>query len=216
MNKYFQIVDKISKDPMYLDRMHTENTNKIVSSIICSLYENKNFDYQNIEEKVKRINNYILSTVKERAQYGEYEYGDDLEFDEDEMIYRTAYAAFVKREAMSVGVAEAISILLEVENIENKTILYTLDNKILNYAVVVKNNNNKYFVIAPLLEQSCNRNMWDYNEILNKATYILPNNSFFENKVFPNGYGINAKELLNKENIKFVNGKDNICKLFEV
>ncbi len=171
-----------------------------------------------VYDHITAVNNYVKSQVKIRHSYFEKFMGETDEFDKSELIYRTAYAALVKNEAMCAGFVEALRVLLSQYNIPTYTFLSKLPgaNKQLLHYVCVAEHDDEYLVLDPEREANCERKGYDFKDYLNEMTYIVPDMVFAENKILENGVGEKAIDFLNRDTTVASKGVNNVKELVKV
>ena len=182
----------------------------------------KELDLENGSEasKIERVNRYMIENVMVRKEYFEAFMENIPEIPKDELVYRTAYAALVKGEAMCAGFTEASRILLEIGGLETKTLLSKLPGKnkqLLHYVTAIKydrGSGRDYYIMDPERERSCTKKGFDFRRYLMEMTYIKPDENFYKNKVGKNGVGQRASEYLEQYNPPHVLSKNQVDKLF--
>lgn len=169
--------------------------------------------------KIKIINNYVKQNVKLRAPYFEAFNEETDKFNENELVYRTAYGALVKGEAMCAGYAEATRILLSQFGVKSHTLLAKLpgrDKRLLHYVVLAEydeDGEKKYEVLDPERQRKCESRGWDFESYRNNMVYMNPLPEFTNDVVGENGVGIFASEYVEKTKTKQIEGVDNIQEL---
>ena len=173
------------------------------------------------DDVIIEVNNYLKQNVKIRNEYFIAQREVISEFPEDELQYRTAYAALCKGEAMCAGYAEASRVLLECCDFNTHTLLSKLPGKgkvLLHYVTAVEydiGSGRKYFVFDPERESSCDRKGYDFRQYLLNMTYIKPEEYFYKNKVGKTGLGPNADYYIANFNPARVKGKNEVGKLLD-
>lgn len=191
---------------------------------VCNKVEEivKELDLENGSDasKIDRVNQYLIKNVQVRKQYFEAFLENIPEIPEDELIYRTGYAALVRGEAMCAGFTEAARMLLEVSGLKTKTLLSKLPGKnkhLLHYVTAIKydrGSGRDYYIMDPERERSCTEKGFDFRRYLMEMTYIKPDENFYANKVGKNGVGQRASEYLEMHNPQHVLSKNEVDKLF--
>lgn len=170
--------------------------------------------------KIERVNKYLIDNVNVRGQYFEAFREIVPEIPQSELIYRTAYAALVKKEAMCAGFTEAARMLLEISGLETRTLLSKLPGKnkrLLHYVTAIKydrGSGRDYYIMDPERERSCNEKGYDFRRYLLEMLYIQPEEYFYEHKVGKSGVGPTADEYLSMGLAKCALGKNNVDLLF--
>jgi len=182
----------------------------------------KELDLSNGDDasKITRVNQYLIKNVKVRKEYFEAFLENIPEIPQDELIYRTAYAALIRKEAMCAGFTEAARILLEIAGLKTKTLLSKLPGKnkhLLHYVTAIKydrGSGRDYYIMDPERERSCTEKGFDFRRYLMEMTYIKPDENFYANKIGKNGVGIRAGDYLEKFKPQHVLSKNEVDKLF--
>ena len=143
----------------------------------------------------------IVESMKEIEFANEYydcAVGLEDSFDEDLLIYRTAYAALCMKKAVSQGYAEAIELILRQNGIRCCILLSAIkhDNfDAIVHTIIAVPFENKYVIMDPMRKYAC----WDemeYDKVKEKAEY------FFEfkghEKIGNDGAGMRLSELYGK------------------
>ena len=147
-------------------------------------------------EKAHRVNEYIMANVDIRTEYF-YAFNTlGNPFDETEVYYRTAYAAFHSGQAMCAGFAEAVRVLLETAGVKTYTLLSKLPSKtkqLLHYVVCaeikLENGKTAYLVLDPERQKSCIQKGYDFDRYLAGMIFFVPDENFERQKVGPTGVG---------------------------
>ena len=101
-----------TQEKLYKRNFTRETLQELITRVeeICSNIEiNENTSPENI---ISIVNNYIKHNVQLRKSYFDTFCERTEKFDERELIYRTAYGALVKGEAMCAGYTEAVRMIL--------------------------------------------------------------------------------------------------------
>lgn len=185
-----------SKNTMYNDKKCEELANKVLNII-----KNYHLD-KNIPEDVKImiINDYIKNNVKIRKTYFDAFEERIPEIPKDELVYRTAYGALIKGEAMCAGYTESCRILCESVGIKTNTLLSKLPGKnkhLLHYVTLATPSNGKCVILDPEREASCEKKGYDFHKYQESMDFLTPTNSFFDDKVGKNGVGKDVYDFIN-------------------
>ena len=205
-----ELVEKVTQ--VITDRAHgIELLNKI-KDIITELGISENMTSL---EQIEKISEYLKNRIRFRKEYLDIDEG----LKEDEMIYRTAYAALVRHEAVCAGTVEAVRILLNMFNINSYTILAQLPNNskdALHYAVAVEyveNGAKRYKVVDIERQILCEKKGINFEKYLERCIYTIPKENFYENKISNNGTGPRATQYLENEDVPRIKGTSNIVLL---
>lgn len=210
------IISDNSNNLLYNEKMYTELANT-VSNIINAYH----LDNANIPEEIKIliINDYIKNNVKIRRSYFDAFEERIPEIPNGELIYRTAYGALIKGEAMCAGYTESIRILCEAVGIKTHTLLSKLPgkNKHLLHYVAIATTNDKSFILDPERETSCEKKGYDFHQYQMSMDYLTPTGAFFDNKIGKNGVGIDVFDYIqnsiyknNKSSLFFIDDSNNV------
>jgi hypothetical protein len=214
-------VNAVINDPahgaeFYTEEMHQDLLYKI-EEILDSLDINENTPEEDV---IVAVNNYLKENVSIRHEYF-YAFREVVnEFPQEELKYRTAYAALCEGQAMCAAYAEAARVLLESCGFRTHTLLSKLpgtNKQLLHYVTVVeyKAHGREHFVFDPEREKNCDSKGFDFREYLLKMTYIKPESYFYKNKIGPTGVGPKADYYIAKVRPAMVVGKNEVGKLFE-
>ena len=171
---------------------------------------------------IRIINNYVKSNTTIRSEYFD-KFSENTEtFDESEKIYRTAYAALSRKQAMCAGYAELTRILLAMYDINSHTLLAKLpgkNKKLMHYVVLVEvkeKNNISYIVLDPEREASCERRGMDFKRYLSNMIFAIPNKLWKENKIGDTGVGMEAEQFLQLTDKEQVADYNSVYKLVKI
>lgn len=150
-------------------------TREILQELIISVKEicenieiNENTSPENI---ISIVNNYIKHNVWLRNTYFDTFCERTEKFDKNELIYRTAYGALVKGEAMCAGCTEALRIILAQYGIKTYTVLTKLpgrNKRLLHYVAIAeyeKDGQTKCMVLDPERQVNCEKKEWTMKDI---------------------------------------------------
>ena len=158
---------------------------------------------------IEILNNYIKTNIVIRRKYFD-AFSEIIEkFDINELVYRTAYGALLKKQAMCAGHTELLRLLLARYNIESKTIISKLpgeNKKLLHYVTIAyfKDNNEKIVkVLDPERESNCEKKGKDFEKYQKSMIYLPIKKPFINDIVGELGVGIPADEY-----IKTLDSKD--------
>lgn len=215
------IIDVI-KDPVHGEKFYTrENLKDLIISVkeICENIEiDKNTSHENI---ISIVNNYIKQNVRLRNSYFDTFCEITEKFDRHELIYRTAYGALVKGEAMCAGHTEALRVILAQYDIKTYTVLTKLpgsNKRLLHYVAIAeyqKDGQTKCIVLDPERQANCEKKGMDYERYKSNMIYALPDSIFTNDVVGITGLGMEAEEYLSHEEIFRIQGIDQLSKLVE-
>lgn len=198
-----EAIDNVICDPAHAmpdeaqglkNKLYTEETYHELVSKVASLATKYHLTVDYIPENVKLmiINDLVKTNVKVRHSYFDAFEERIPAITEDELIYRTAYGALVKGEAMCAGYAEACRILCELSGIKSHTILSKLPGKnkhLLHYVTLATTADGESFILDPEREASCERKGYDFDDYQRSMDFLTPTNLFFKQKVGANGVG---------------------------
>lgn len=219
-------IDKIKK--IIKDKAHgTEFYNRVMFETLIMEVDNlvNKFEIDansKTKDILRIINNYVKSNTSIRGEYFDKFSGNVEFFDEDEKIYRTAYAALLRKQAMCAGYAELTRILLAMYDINSYTLLAKLpgkNKKLMHYVVLAEvNENNKvsYVILDPEREASCERKGMDFKRYLNNMTFAIPNELWKENKIGHTGVGIEAEQFLETTNQNEISDFNSVYRLVKI
>lgn len=172
------------------------------------------------QEKIVRIvNNYVKRNVVFRRNYLDKFYGTKDKFDKKELIYRTAYAALIKNEAVCSGYTEAVRVLLAYYGIKSKTIITKIPRRLheasCHYLTAVFLDDGSIKLLDPERQQYCEKKGYDFQEYLEKLEFAIPNEICWKNKLINDGTGMFASEYLNQQGGKKAKGIIEMKKLLK-
>lgn len=215
-------ITDIIQEPVHGEKFYTRETlQELIMSVrkICeSLEINENTSIENI---ISIVNNYIKYNVQLRDSYFDTFCERTEKFDEDELIYRTAYGALVKGEAMCAGCTEALRIILAQYGIKTYTALTKLPGKnkrLLHYVVIAeyeKDGQTACAVLDPERQANCERKGMDYERYKASMIYAVPDPIFTNDVVGQTGLGMEAEEYLSHGNIFRIYGTEKLDELVE-
>ena len=216
-------ITDIIQEPVHGIKFYTKDTLKELVNTVYEISKSLELTSQSTPETIiSIINNYIKCNVKLRSQYFDAFCERTDCFDKNELVYRTAYGALVKGEAMCAGFAEAVRILLSAYGIKSYTLLTKLpgDNRrLLHYVVVAeykKEGNNKYAVLDPERQAFCEMRGLNFERYQSNIIYAFPDSIFTNDVVGETGLGMLAKEYFEHQEIPRVQGKENIGKIIMI
>ncbi len=194
INKIVNII----KDPVHGVEFYTREMVEELYEKVQSIISSFDIDSTSSQEQIiKIVNNFVKSTVTVRRNYFDALSGLTDFFDKSEEIYRTAYAALTRNEAMCAGYTEATRILLSMYDIDSFTVISKMPEehkKLAHYICVAKTNSNsgtKYFVLDPEREANCEKKGKNYRDYAEAMTYCLPTKFIdYKDKVGPTGVGV--------------------------
>ena len=201
--KYIEKIKKIIMDSAhgteFYNRIMFETLIMEVDDLVRKFEIDSNSKQRDI---IRIINNYVKSNTTLREEYFD-KFSDNADvFDKSETVYRTAYAALSRKQAMCAGYAELTRILLAMYDINSYTLLAKLpgrNKKLMHYVVLAEiNENNKasYVILDPEREANCERKGMDFNRYLKNMTFAIPNKLWQENKFGHTGVGMEAEQFL--------------------
>ena len=169
---------------------------------------------------IQIINDYVKNNVKFRREYLNKFYGISDTFDKEELIYRTAFAALTKGEAVCSGFTEAMRVLLAYYGIESKTIIAKLPRRCHNptchYLSVAFLKDGSIKILDPERQIYCARKGYDFQEYLNRLEFAIPNEICSKNKLINDGVGMFASDYLIRDDVKKANGVNDMKRLLKV
>lgn len=219
-------IDKIKN--IISDAAHgTELYNKIMFETLIMEVDNLVHKFEIDADSKPRdilriINNYVKSNTTLRSEYFDNFSGNTDSFDENEKIYRTAYAALLRKQAMCAGYAELTRILLTMYDINSYTLLAKLpgkNKKLMHYVVLAEiseNNNVSYTILDPEREANCERNGIDFKRYLSNMIFAIPNKIWKENKIGHTGVGIEAEKFFKITNQNEIADYNSVYKLLKI
>lgn len=116
-------IQSIIKEPVHCTKFYTKETLK---DLVCTLKQ----IYRELEKAISIIQNFIKSNVKLITSYFDAFCERTDKFDNNELIYRTAYGELVMSEVMCAVCVEAVRMLLAMYEIKSYTLLAKLPGKI--------------------------------------------------------------------------------------
>ena len=171
--------------------------------------------FQNVDI-IDRINDYVKSNVSIRTEYFSFVEGSEEKFDNRELFFRTALAAFQRRQAVCAGFIEATRCLLAAYGYKSYTLISKLpgaNKQLLHYVCVVEKENGEYKVLDPEREGNCERKGYDFYRYLNGMTFIIPGADFCAEKIGSTGLGIKASDYLSRSTTVCCDGVSEIGNL---
>lgn len=212
----------IISEPAHGQQFYTAKTLKELVGKLAELHDSLEItDETEPEAAIAIIKNYIKYNVSLRQSYFDAFCERVDQFDKKELVYRTAYGALVKGEAMCAGYAEAARLLLDMYGIKGTTVLSKLpgsNKRLLHYVVVAeyeKDGKMFYDIIDPERQANCEKKGMDYERYKSNMTYVLPDPVFTNDVVGTSGLGMQAEEYLQHTEIPRVVGTENIGWLIE-
>lgn len=206
LKKYINI---ISDPAHYIEFYNNDNFKELLLEIekISEKFEiDENTSKYDI---IKILNSYVKTNVTIRREYFDAFSEITEKFDKNELIYRTAYGALLKKQAMCAGHTELLRLLLARYNIESKTIISKLpgeNKKLLHYVTIAyfKDNNEKIIkVLDPERESNCEKKGKNFEKYQKSMIYLPIKKPFINDIVGELGVGIPADEY-----IKTLDSKD--------
>ena len=168
------------------------------------------------------INNFIKQNVSLRDSYFD-AFSERVEkFNPNELVYRTAYGALVKGEAMCAGFVEAERILLSQYGIKTHTLLSKLpgsNKRLLHYVVLAEyyDDEGKHFItLDPERQKDSEQKGRDYENYRENMLYMLPTSIFTKDVVGETGVGMEAEDYIARSGVKLVKGTGNIQDLLKM
>lgn len=211
---------KIIQEPAHGQQFYTRTNMRALLDEVEDICKNMGITEETPDRtKIKIINDYVKQNVNLRASYFEAFNEETDKFNENELIYRTAYGALVKGEAMCAGYAEATRILLSQYGIKSHTILAKLpgrDKRLLHYVVVAEydeDGEKKYQVLDPERQRKCESRGWDFESYRNNMIYMKALPEFTNDVVGETGVGMPASEYVEKTKTKQIHGVESIQEL---
>lgn len=221
MNKK-QLSDIISiiTEPMHGKDFYNRDSLKcLINKIdeLCNIFPIS--DKTSQEEIIQILNDYIRDNVVFRRNYLDKFYEKSEEFDKSELIYRTAYAALTKGEAVCSGFTEAMRVLMAYYGIKSKTIIAKLPRRCHNptchYLSVAYLNDGSVKLVDPERESYCQRKGYIFEEYLEKLEYAIPNKICSDNKLINDGVGMFANDYLSRSDVKRAKGTKGIIEIIK-
>lgn len=219
MNKK-QLSDILSiiAEPMHGKDFYDRNSLKCLIYKIDELGNKFDISDETSQEQIIHIlNNYIRDNVSFRKEYLDKFYEKSDVFDKRELIYRTAYAALTKGEAVCSGFTEAMRVLMAYYGIKSKTIIAKLPRRYHNptchYLSVAYLNNGSIKIVDPERESYCQRKGYDFAEYLERLEYAIPNKVCSDNKLINDGVGMFANDYLMRSEVKKAKGTKGIIEV---
>lgn len=207
----------IIQEPVHGKKFYTKETlQELINYVrkICRTLEINKDTSPDIAISI--VNNYIKHNVNLRHSYFDVFCERTEKFDQNELLYRTAYGALVRGEAMCAGYTEAVRILLSQYGITTYTVLTKLPGKnkrLLHYVAIAeyeKDGKIIYTVLDPERQANCEKKGMDYERYIANMIYALPDPIFTNDVVGETGLGMEAEEYLNHPNIFRVCGTDQL------
>lgn len=221
--KYIEKIKKVINDSAHGAEFYNRIMFETLVMEVDNLVNKFEIDTNSRTKDVLRIvNNYVKSNTSIRSEYFDKFSGNVESFDEDEKIYRTVYAALLRKQAMCAGYVELTRILLAMYDINSYTLLAKLpgkNKKLIHYVVLAEvNENNKvsYVILDPEREASCERKGMDFKRYLSNMTFAIPNKLWQENKVGHTGVGIEAEQFLETTNQNEIADFNSVYKLVKI
>ena len=218
--KHQELMYKIISEQVHGRELYNENMFNELMDKDDEIVEELDLLQGDEASKIEKVNKFFIDNVKVRNQYFEAFREVIPEIPKSKLVYRTAYGALVKGEAMCAGFTEAARILLEIGGLETQTLLSKLPghNKfLLHYVTAIKydrGSGRDYYIMDPERERSCIEKGYDFREYLMQMTYIKPEEYFYQNKVGKNGVGPRADDYLAMNVAQSVVSKNQVDKLF--
>ena len=163
--KQLSDIIEVILDPMHGKELYNRQNLNTLLNKIDFIALNMHIDQGlSQEEIVRKINDYVKQNVTFRRNYLDKFYGVVDKFDKKELIYRTAYAALIKNEAVCSGYTEAIRILLAYYGIKSKTIIAKIPRRLheasCHYLTAVFLDNGIIKLLDPERQQYCTGWYW--------------------------------------------------------
>lgn len=149
--------------------------------------------------KIMIINEFLKANIQIRHSYFDAFEERIPQITEDEIMYRSAYAALCEGETMCAGYTEAARILCESIGIDTKTLLSKLpgqNKRLLHYVTLANLNDGSSRIIDPERERSCDRKNYDFMKYQESMFYMLPNEYFYNHKIGKTGVGLEVDKYL--------------------
>lgn len=178
-------------------------------------------------EKINNVNRYMKENVSLNKTYFD-AMKQNLQIENSQLRYRTAFSAFFEKEAICVGFSEATRLLLEVNGIDTETHLAALPDThyeletgqkrlkpFFHYLTVAnyKSEDGKEHKVVLDPERQANRERKgeDFEEYMRKKVYIVEKapDEFIENKVGKNGLGEQTSNIIDLD-MKKIDEKYNL------
>lgn len=227
------VIQKISKDPLHGQQYYTKDMQEELKQKIKEIIDNLEItDEMSDYEKINIINQYIKQNVKLRPQYFDAMKGIVEQIPEEELIYRTGYAALVKGEGMCAAFAEGARMLLETVGVKTETHLAMVPDsrpgqegkykKFFHYLIIAdcndENGDVTKIILDPERQSSKERKALkagktleegekDFYEYMDKIPILITSpKEFLDNPTGKNGLGTGIDEIpfesINKASIK--------------
>lgn len=152
---------------------------------------------------IKKIEDFLMTNVTLRMKYFRFfDNGQDY-IPIDELQYRTAYSALIKKNTTCYGYSEAARILLSLCNINCKTLLAKLPGekyRIMHYTTIA-NLESENFIVDPERHLYCIHKNIDYSDYIKKVILAYPTDIWFKEKISNCGVGCLANDYLDESNI---------------
>lgn len=192
----------IINEPVFEAKLYDENMiqalieelKKIVNKLQLSIDDDKMLIMKKIEE-------YLQRNVTIRMEYFNFFDNKTKIVPLEELKYRTAYSALIKKNTTCYGYCEAVRILLLIFNIKSKTLLAKLPKekyKMMHYTTAVRVGDN-YIIIDPERHNYCDYKRIDFLKYMRTVIYTIPNKQWGVEKLSNYGVGILANDYLNDE-----------------
>lgn len=216
VNKIMEIINS----PLYGVEFYDRKTLLRLCSEVLTIKHNNlvsiNEDDSTME-KIRKIKEYVINNgVGVRTEYFE-----DFKGKKD-FIYRTSYAALIKKNAICIGYAELVRILLNLYGVKAYTMLATLPYRAhpaihyFNVAEIVNELGTiQYMPIDVEREVSRRKKGDNLEEYFEKMTITFPTNDWFKNKIGDWGMGIHGEDYLEKMGKHKYLGMSQLPKLME-
>lgn len=208
---------KILSEPVHGKELYNKERFDAVTNEIGNIIEKLELALiSNKQDIIDKVNDYLKENCHVRSQYFEAYREIIPEIPQDELVYRTAYGALIKKEAMCAGYTEAARMILECCGFNTVTVLSKLPGKnknLLHYVSVIEydcGSGRDYYIIDPEREKSCDEKGYDFKRYLETMTFIEPTKEFCTNKIGSNGVGPTAEEYINNYHPQIVYGKNEI------
>ncbi len=199
----------VTEDPAHKIGSNERGLNNLYTPEMYEELENRVFNiikYIHLDDptysdstKARLVNSYVMSNVQIRHEYFDAFEERIPEIPQSELKYRTAYAALVDGETMCAGFAEACRILLESVGINTLTLLSRLpgrNKRLLHYVTLAEMPDGSVEILDPEREGACLRKGYNFEEYRKSMDFIVPTETFFENKVGKNGVGMDVNEYI--------------------
>lgn len=208
-------IESVIDEPIHGRRFYTQENIDSLKEKLCEIDCSLGIDMFSQQDKIKAILDYVKTNVGYKKQYFDCFNNRCNAFNNDYLVYRTAYGALVLGQAMCAGYAEALRVLLCYYNTCSYTLLSKLPlvrKKLLHYVVVACTDDDKdsFYILDPESEQYCVRKEMDYEDYKENSIYLLPTKKFTDDVIGTDGAGMLAAEYIEDESIPRVVGTKNI------